>query len=171
MDQLGYSDDEAVKKVGIVLSIGCILTVLSFAASGPLARRLEWINNGIINTLKTLLFWFSETNDITSYPLCRITERKTLVLFGLIPLLLCHVVLLPYPGPLPRMQQQTHSSKYTQLNTILCHYNLLSVCDILSRQTDQTCCTVSKGRTWSNPLTKFMSTMLHLILPSRLRNH
>jgi hypothetical protein len=41
MDQLGYSDDEAVKKVGIVLSIGCILTVLSFAASGPLARRLE----------------------------------------------------------------------------------------------------------------------------------
>jgi hypothetical protein len=56
MDQLGYSDDEAVKKVGIVLSIGCILTVLSFAASGPLARRLERKNNGIINILKTLLF-------------------------------------------------------------------------------------------------------------------
>ncbi|EFX78735.1 hypothetical protein DAPPUDRAFT_245849 [Daphnia pulex] len=78
MDQLAYTDDEAVKKVGIVLSIGCILTVVSFAASGPLARR--------------------------------ITERKTLVLFGLIPLLLCHVVLLPYPGPLPLMQQQTHNN-------------------------------------------------------------
>ncbi|XP_046639325.1 major facilitator superfamily domain-containing protein 8-like [Daphnia pulicaria] len=78
MDQLAYTDDEAVKKVGIVLSIGCILTVISFAASGPLARR--------------------------------ITERKTLVLFGLIPLLLCHVVLLPYPGPLPLMQQQTHNN-------------------------------------------------------------
>ncbi|XP_057380546.1 major facilitator superfamily domain-containing protein 8-like [Daphnia carinata] len=80
MDQLGYSDDEAVKKVGIVLSIGCILTVISFASSGPLARR--------------------------------ITERKTLVLFGLVPLLLCHVVLLPYPGPLPRMQQQLNDTDF-----------------------------------------------------------
>jgi hypothetical protein len=41
MDQLAYTDDEAVKKVGIVLSIGCILTVISFAASGPLARRSD----------------------------------------------------------------------------------------------------------------------------------
>lgn len=39
MDQLGYTEEEAVKKVGIVLSVGCILTAMSFASSGPVARR------------------------------------------------------------------------------------------------------------------------------------
>lgn len=107
MDQLGYSDDEAVKKVGIVLSIGCILTVISFALSGPLARRSAPPQ---INYRQKAILAFCGIYDIKCKLMLllhfRITERKTLILFGLVPLLLCHVVLLPYSGPTPRMQQQ-----------------------------------------------------------------
>jgi len=39
IDQLGYTDQEAVEKVGIVFSAGCALTAVSFACSGPLAKR------------------------------------------------------------------------------------------------------------------------------------
>jgi len=39
MDQLAYSDEEAVEKVGIVLSVGCVLTALTFASSSAVARR------------------------------------------------------------------------------------------------------------------------------------
>ena len=39
IDQLGYTDEEAVEKVGIVFSAGCALTAVSFACSGPLAKR------------------------------------------------------------------------------------------------------------------------------------
>lgn len=39
MDQLAYSHEEAVEKVGIVLSIGCVLTALSFASSSAVAKR------------------------------------------------------------------------------------------------------------------------------------
>jgi len=40
IEQLGYSDDEAVRSVGIVFSIGCALTAVSYAVSSPLARRI-----------------------------------------------------------------------------------------------------------------------------------
>ena len=41
IEQLGYSDDEAVRSVGIVFSIGCALTAVSYAVSSPLARRFR----------------------------------------------------------------------------------------------------------------------------------
>lgn len=100
MDQLGYSDEEAVKKVGIVLSVGCILTILSFASSGPLARKYIMA-----------IFIIICNEKLISTQLCgRITERKALVLCGLVPLLLCHVVLLPFAGPPPLMQQSPFNS-------------------------------------------------------------
>ncbi len=39
MDLLGYTEEEAVQKVGILLSTACVLTAFAFALSGPLAKR------------------------------------------------------------------------------------------------------------------------------------
>lgn len=39
MDQLGYTEEEAIEKVGIVLSAGCVLTALACASAGPIAKR------------------------------------------------------------------------------------------------------------------------------------
>jgi len=75
MDQLAYSDVEAVEKVGIVLSIGCVLTALAFASSSAIARR--------------------------------ITERKTMLFCGMLPMIISHFFVLPYAGPTPLMQNST----------------------------------------------------------------
>jgi len=75
MDQLACSHEEAVEKVGIVLSIGCVLTALSFASSSAVAKR--------------------------------ITERKTMLFCGILPMILSHFIVLPYAGPTPLMQNST----------------------------------------------------------------
>lgn len=41
MDLLGYTEEEAVQKVGILLSTACVLTAFAFALSGPLAKRFS----------------------------------------------------------------------------------------------------------------------------------
>jgi hypothetical protein len=60
IDQLGYTDQEAVEKVGIVFSAGCALTAVSFACSGPLAKRQVVSLISSFEAISTPLSYFQE---------------------------------------------------------------------------------------------------------------
>lgn len=125
MDQLAYTEAEAVKKVGIVLSVGTILTVISFACSSPIAKRLNCYIEQKMQPNMTVVIIL----------LHRITERKALILGGLIPLLLCHIIIMPFSGPTPKMQETSFHSMtlYTFLKWL---YLMDSVFDFWSDQSD-----------------------------------
>lgn len=116
MDQLAYTEEEAIEKVGIVLSAGCVLTALSFISSGPIAKRYQLVTYYRISNLKNYFFTIE----------FRITERKAIVMCGLIPLLISNIILLPYSGPTPLMQRSSHNSKHKEqriINIELTHWN------------------------------------------------
>lgn len=100
MDLLGYTEEEAVQKVGILLSTACVLTAFAFASSGPLAKRFDLI----ITTKKWVYF---RTIIMPEFAIYRFTERKVLLFFGLVPLFIGQIVMLPYGGPTPLMQNES----------------------------------------------------------------
>lgn len=57
-------------------------------------------------------------DSLTIYEISfRITERKAIVMCGLLPLLISNIIMLPYSGPTPLMQQSYHS--ITVLNFVV----------------------------------------------------
>ena len=94
MDEFGWSESEAVSRLGIIMSVGGVLMLAIYLVIPRLAKRYFFQS-------RNLLAWFFSISVLCF----RFDERLIMLIGGIIPSIIARLCLVPIPGrdhpPLP----------------------------------------------------------------------